>query len=225
MIYDCMLVSTYLFSTYVLSKVMTIFDPFVLNKCKIIYNTFQILVNSYILYNLYLELPLDLTNPFGLNTPFNDNISKYIYLHYLTKYFDFFDTFFIVLGKKARQLSFLHLYHHSSIVLMWKYAIVTGDANGTVAFSVIANSFIHVIMYFHYLLTTLNIRNPFKFLVTKCQMSQFLILIIHSYMALKYEIYVSNEICVLQIFYQSIMFVLFFNFLIQNRNKTFLKSI
>lgn len=38
-----------------------------------------------------------------------------LYMFYLSKILDFFDTIFIILGKKWKQLSFLHVYHHLTI--------------------------------------------------------------------------------------------------------------
>ena len=50
-----------------------------------------------------------------------------VFLHYLCKYLDFADTLVIVLRKKAAQLSFLHLYHHASIVLVWGWVVATAE--------------------------------------------------------------------------------------------------
>ena len=38
-----------------------------------------------------------------------------LYMFYLSKILDFCDTIFIILGKKWKQLSFLHVYHHLTI--------------------------------------------------------------------------------------------------------------
>ena len=37
----------------------------------------------------------------------------------MSKVLDFADTFFIICGQKWKQLSFLHVYHHSSIFLVY----------------------------------------------------------------------------------------------------------
>ena len=48
-------------------------------------------------------------------------------VHYLSKFLDWFDTFFIIAkGNAKKQLSFLHVYHHSSIGLMWGILLATG---------------------------------------------------------------------------------------------------
>ena len=40
------------------------------------------------------------------------------WIFYMSKILDFFDTVFIILRCRWRQLSFLHVYHHSSIFMV-----------------------------------------------------------------------------------------------------------
>jgi elongation of very long chain fatty acids protein 4 len=47
-------------------------------------------------------------------------ISNVLYLFYLSKILDLMDTFFIIAGKKFRQLSILHVYHHISVLFVSK---------------------------------------------------------------------------------------------------------
>jgi hypothetical protein len=70
-------------------------NPYVLKKPLIIYNTLQILLNVYMISGL-IGVP-KLNNIFGLNTPFDDNLRYFTYVHYLSKYFDYCDTWFIIL--------------------------------------------------------------------------------------------------------------------------------
>jgi hypothetical protein len=51
-------------------------------------------------------------NAFNAEKPIMGNV---LYMFYLSKILDFFDTIFIILGKKWKQLSFLHVYHHLTI--------------------------------------------------------------------------------------------------------------
>lgn len=45
-------------------------------------------------------------------------MANVLWLFYMSKILDFMDTLFIVLGKKWEQLSFLHVYHHTTIFLV-----------------------------------------------------------------------------------------------------------
>lgn len=72
-----------------------------------------------------------------------------LYLFYLSKIWDFWDTFFIIIGKKWKQLSFLHVYHHSTIFMFyWLNASVYND--GDLYLTIVLNGFIHFIMYTYY---------------------------------------------------------------------------
>lgn len=51
-------------------------------------------------------------NPYSSERPVMGNV---LYMFYLSKILDFCDTFFIIVGKKWKQLSFLHVYHHLTI--------------------------------------------------------------------------------------------------------------
>ena len=83
-----------------------------------------------------------------------DNQMPYLlYLFYLTKGLDLFDTFFFVFHKKDRQLSFLHLYHHISIFMVyWVNANIFWAAD--IYFTIVANGFVHFVMYGYYLAST-----------------------------------------------------------------------
>merc|ERR1719215_247711 len=79
----------------------------------------------------------------------NPAIANLLWLFYISKIWDFWDTIFIVLGKKWRQLSFLHVYHHTTIFLFyWLNANVFYD--GDIYLTIVLNGFIHTVMYTYY---------------------------------------------------------------------------
>ena len=76
-------------------------------------------------------------------------MANLLYLFYLTKAYDFFDTIFIIIGKKSNQLSFLHVYHHTTIFLFyWLNSRVNYD--GDVFLTIVLNGAIHTVMYTYY---------------------------------------------------------------------------
>merc|ERR1719281_2044254 len=105
---------------------------------------------------------LGFPNLFGINSEFDQRGEWFVFVHYLSKYLDWFDTIFIVLKKKRAQLSFLHMYHHATIGPIWGWLCLLGVANGTVRYGAMINSLTHVFMYTHYLVTALGFRNPLK---------------------------------------------------------------
>ena len=211
--------STYLVSIFLLSKLMFNIKPFKFNSLLRIYNITQIILNLYMICGLR-ELFI-FPNIFNINKPYNDTLKYYVYIHYLSKYFDFFDTFFIIArGKTKEQLSFLHIYHHSSIACVWAYIINLGHGNGTTAFCALINSIIHMIMYGHYYITSYGINNPFKKYITKLQITQFYLCIIHSFIVVLYENIVPKKLALYELAYHISMILLFSNFYKNTYNKT-----
>ena len=104
----------------------------------------------------------------------------------------------MVLKKNFRQISFLHVYHHVTIFLIWWfiiYAYPCGDCeifffffffsgrdsppislfHSPAYFSASQNSFVHVVMYSYYLMSMLKIPTPWKKVITYVQMLQFVL--------------------------------------------------
>lgn len=103
-------------------------------------------------------------------------ITKAVWWFYFSKCIEFSDSMFFILRKKDNQLTFLHVYHHSTMFPLWwigvkwvpsgsskKYIYVDWNRSNTAhVFSSISaflpamtNSFIHVLMYSYYGLSTL----------------------------------------------------------------------
>jgi hypothetical protein len=123
-------------------------DPY---PIKFVYNVSQIMLCAYMTIeafmlayrNNYTAMPC---NDYSQNNP---PIANLLWLFYLTKVWDFWDTIFIVLGKKWRQLSFLHVYHHLTIFLFyWLNSRVNYD--GDIYLTIVLNGFIHTVMYTYY---------------------------------------------------------------------------
>ena len=99
---------------------------------------------------------------------------KVIFYFYLSKYYEFFDTFLLYLNGKTPL--FLQKYHHIGAViswhLMWIYKV------DVVWMASLLNSFVHTIMYLYYLGCLLKI-NQVRFIkqyITSLQLVQFFIL-------------------------------------------------
>ncbi len=87
---------------------------------KFLYNIVQVMLCSYMCIEAlvrayfagYTILPCNAFN--AVNPP----LGFILYVFYLSKILDFLDTVFIILEKRWSQLSFLHVYHHTSIFLV-----------------------------------------------------------------------------------------------------------
>jgi elongation of very long chain fatty acids protein 4 len=200
---------------YILSKYMKGRKAYNLKYPMLLYNNAQILLNVYMVYGL--SAVVSYPNIYGINIPYTANLRYFVYIHYLSKYFDYFDTLFIILrGKEKQQLSFLHVYHHSTIGVIWGFLLYRGHGNGTASFGCFINSIIHLIMYSHYLCTSLGYNNPFKKYITRTQLLQFAVCLIHSLAVIGVEEIVPKKYAVIELIYQTTMLVLFSNFYVKS---------
>lgn len=82
-------------------------------------------------------------------------IANGCHTYFLLKVADLLDTVFFVLRKKQNQISFLHLYHHTGMVLLtWNAAKFL--PGGHSIFTGFLNSIVHVVMYGYYLVSAFN---------------------------------------------------------------------
>lgn len=96
------------------------------------------------------------------------------YVYYLSKLTEFADTTFFVLRKKKTQITWLHLYHHALTPMeAWLLVkFISGSSGksfsskffddtcwffvgGNATFPNILNNFVHVLMYFYYMLAAM----------------------------------------------------------------------
>lgn len=122
-------------------------DPY---PIKFIYNVSQIFLCAYMTVEAFMvAYRADygiVCNSYDAENP---PVANLLWLFYVSKIWDFWDTIFIVLGKKWRQLSFLHVYHHFTIFLFY-WLNASAQYDGDVFLTVLLNGFIHTVMYTYY---------------------------------------------------------------------------
>lgn len=99
-------------------------------------------------------------------------MAKLLWLFYMSKILDFMDTFFIVMGKKWKQLSFLHVYHHTTIFLFYWLNLNT-CYDGDIYLTIVLNGLIHAMMYTYYFVSLHTNKIWWKSFLTLGQMTQF----------------------------------------------------
>ncbi|CAB4374221.1 unnamed protein product [Rhizophagus irregularis] len=98
-------------------------------------------------------------------------ISYVTYIYYLSKFDELFDTVILVLKKKS--IIFLHWYHHAIVILMvWSWL---EDSIMYASIGMIANTLVHVFMYYYYFSASLGRSVWFKKYITTGQIVQFTI--------------------------------------------------
>jgi hypothetical protein len=79
---------------------------------------------------------------------------KAIWWYFFSKAIEFLDTFFMVIRKKDNQITFLHVFHHSTMLLIW-WIVATWIPGGQVWLGAWLNSGVHVVMYLYYALSVI----------------------------------------------------------------------
>lgn len=199
----------YLAILFVLYRIMKNRKAFDLKVPMQVYDVVQIVLCSYMLYGFWRN---PFVNPFRINTPYEPVTEYFIFVHYISKWLDFLDTIFMILRHKEEQVTVLHVYHHSSIGLIWGYLLYVHAGYGTTAIGCTLNSFVHIIMYSHYLITSLRWRNPFKKYITQIQLLQFIIAIMHAVTVIMQDTHMQWHLPYIQIGYQITMLIMFGNF-------------
>lgn len=194
--------AAYLFCVWSLHKIMSAAERKPVNIPKavlVLYNVAQVVLNLYVA--LMISGPTK-GKVWGIGIPDTPAVRYGVYLHMLCKYVDFTDTLIIILRKKFVQLSFLHVYHHSTILLVWGWVVNTWPADtgsACYAYGAWVNAWVHVVMYGYYALTAVGIKPPFKSLVTMIQLTQFFSCIVHAVAALLIDstpgIYNGVQVC------------------------------
>ena len=151
-----------------------------LHQLSVIHNTVLIVFSAWTFVSL-LCIVYDYGVVFEANYYYRLPIfKKVMHLFYLSKYYEFFDTFQLYLsGKKP---IFLQKFHHIGAVLCWHLCYVYQvDA---VWMPSLWNSFVHTVMYTYYLATLLKWsyvsptspwRNRIKRVITRLQLLQFFV--------------------------------------------------
>ncbi|XP_034478802.1 elongation of very long chain fatty acids protein F-like isoform X1 [Drosophila innubila] len=165
-------------------------QPYDIRKIIIIYNFFQVVYNGTLFGIMFYYFFIDQIYPLNClaTLPMDDpkkNIERVIsYIYFINKIIDLLDTIFFVLRKSYKQITFLHVYHHALMVSAIYWVVRFNGFGGQFFTMALANTFVHVVMYFYYMIsaiyTGLKRSLWWKKYITKIQIIQFVIVILHS---------------------------------------------
>lgn len=160
--------------------------PYELKRTIQIYNLLQILANLWLFneaqriwrnYNWSCE-PVDYSD-----SPSALRVSLACYLYFLNKISDLLDTVFFVLRKKDRQITFLHVFHHT-LMPFATWHVTKYFPGGHLTFIGLVNTFVHVLLYGYYYLASLGPEVQkylwWKKYLTRIQLIQFCMVFIHN---------------------------------------------
>ncbi|CAM4766902.1 unnamed protein product [Rotaria magnacalcarata] len=153
--------------------------PFNLRLPIVIYNLLAVLANAYVILLAVRTVTLKSYRIYCQGVMHDKEdiyLAKAVWWYYISKGFEFWDTWFFILTKKFSHISILHVYHHATMFPLW-YLATRYAPGGEVALPVIVNACVHVVMYLYYALAVMNIQRKqlvrIKLFVTVIQISQF----------------------------------------------------
>lgn len=194
-------------------------EGFRLKSVIVVYNAICVLLAGYVVVGILLY-KLETPGSFACNpldtSKRGQQMAFIFWVFYAQKYWEFLDTWFYILRRSFRQVTFLHLFHHSSITLVVG-AIVRFDFSGDMYLPVFLNAVVHVLMYSHYLLTACGIKSWWRPYLTSLQITQFIAISTQSYLA-----YQGGSSCgapdfakLILMSYMASMIILFLNFFVR----------
>jgi hypothetical protein len=96
------------------------------------------------------------------------------------------DTILMVVRKRFTQITFLHVFHHSTMLIIW-WIVMTWIPGGQAWFGPVLNSAVHVFMYAYYGLSVIpSLRDKlwWKKYITMFQLIQFMLIFTHTFSGL-----------------------------------------
>ncbi|XP_038572040.1 elongation of very long chain fatty acids protein 4-like [Micropterus salmoides] len=163
-------------------------QPVDLKAVLIVYNFAMVCLSAYMFYEFLVTSrlsnysfscePVDYSN-----SPLAMRMASVCWWFFFSKVIELSDTIFFILRKKSSQVTFLHVYHHGTMIFNW-WAGVKYVAGGDSYFVGMINSFVHVVMYFYYGLAAIGPHMQkylwWKRYLTSLQLLQFLLFLIHT---------------------------------------------
>ncbi|XP_069127245.1 very long chain fatty acid elongase 2-like isoform X2 [Argopecten irradians] len=186
------LTASYIAFVIIGPKVMKDRKPFDLKNFMIVYNFGLVFLSLYLLIEIVAS-GYDIGYfkedfwccPYNQDThknPAEIRIANVFWWYFISKLLEFMDTVLMVLRKKNDQITFLHVYHHSSMLNIWWW-VTTYLPGGQSWFSSSLNCSVHVVMYLYYALAAIpSMRSKlwWKKYITKFQLIQFTLILYHT---------------------------------------------
>ncbi|CAH1154313.1 unnamed protein product [Phaedon cochleariae] len=163
-------------------------QPYELKTVLVVYNFLQVLLSTWLVVE-----GLDILNTIKFswvcqpvdfsNSPIALRIIRGVYIYFLAKMTELLDTVFFVLRKKDRQITFLHVYHHTAMpMISWGATKYFPGGHGAIVGLI--NSFVHIVMYSYYMMAAMGPRYQrflwWKKYITTLQMAQFGLAFLHN---------------------------------------------
>ncbi|KAK3573635.1 hypothetical protein QTP86_029980 [Hemibagrus guttatus] len=234
----------YLLIVWMGPKYMKNRQPFSCRGLLVVYNLALTLLSLYMFYELVTAVWQGGYNFFCQDThsggEADNRIINVLWWYYFSKLIEFMDTFFFILRKNNHQITFLHIYHHFTMLNIWWFVMNWVPCGHFVLeagkmgkrkdlrefdkayFGATFNSFIHVLMYSYYGLSAIPAIQPYlwwKKYITQGQLVQFVLTMIQTSCAVVWPCGFPKGWLYFQISYMITLIIFFSNFYIQTYKK------
>jgi len=156
-----------------------------LKKTLIIYNILEITMNGWFIYKIFVSGWLTQNRPdlCGEAVNFNssetnDLMAPVCWLFYLSKFFDLFDSFFLVMSKRFNDISNMKLFY-DGYVLLSVWFVVRFLPGGHISIFMLLDTSTNALNHLYYLMSRSQLKANSKILLT-LHFAQCLTLIMHS---------------------------------------------
>ncbi|XP_071445038.1 very long chain fatty acid elongase AAEL008004-like isoform X3 [Hetaerina americana] len=184
---------TYVYLVKVLGpRIMGNRKPLELRRVLIGYNFFQVIFSSWLFYEYGMGgwfLGYKVTCQ-PVDYSLGETAVRMVHAcwwYYFSKFTEFMDTIFFVLRKKNQHVSTLHVIHHGCMPMsVWFGVKFTPGGHST--FFGLLNTFVHIVMYFYYMMAAMGPKYQkyiwWKKYLTSLQMVQFIAIMVHAFQLL-----------------------------------------
>mmetsp|Transcript_26412 Transcript_26412/g.37184 ORF Transcript_26412/g.37184 Transcript_26412/m.37184 type:complete len:280 (-) Transcript_26412:43-882(-) len=170
-LHDALLTSLAYLVFVIAGRYLSFLPKMELKFIRMIHNFFLTIINLYMVVEIFRQAyNTTLTGPITRGEA-GVGLARILWVFYMSKIIEFFDTVIMILRKSYNQISLLHVYHHVSVFLIWWFNM-TYYPGGEAWPSAWLNSFVHVWMYSYYFISTFGINVFWKRYLTQLQISQ-----------------------------------------------------
>jgi len=182
------------------------FNPFALRKALLLHNSLCVFLSTYTAVQGIRGI---LDSPDIYHTAEGSPLLRHaLMVYWISKIIELMDTIFMILRHKIKQMSFLHVFHHASILILADnaYFLVPWPPIGLL---MTLNSIVHIFMYTYYGLRAVQPLNEFswKRRITQLQMAQFMFGLVFCFFG-----YLYHNFCIYSMLYGSGLLTLFGNY-------------
>eukprot|EP00177_Eucheuma_denticulatum_P008526 GFKZ01015512.1.p1 GENE.GFKZ01015512.1~~GFKZ01015512.1.p1 ORF type:complete len:285 (-),score=26.14 GFKZ01015512.1:481-1335(-) len=180
--YPPLAIVSYLALIFSLQRLMRHRPPIRVPLLTFVHNLFLCILSLLMCLGVVTEiLKLLINNPFPTSMRYilcdpnshsmTSRLGWWMYVFYLSKFYELIDTLIMVL--KKRPLNFLHVYHHCIVIPLFYVYMSTSMILQWIL--VVANSSVHVAMYYYYAMSAVGQKVWWKKYITQAQIVQFII--------------------------------------------------